>query len=91
MQTAYTTLAGLPSPTIVGWGTGNIGSAFGAAYSSLAGGVYKWTTGVTITGTLTLTGSASATWVFQIAGTLTVSSSAQIILSGGAQASNIYW
>jgi len=86
MQTAYTTVAGLTTPAPVNaLGAGNIGGL------TITAGIYKWGTNVIIPSAVTLSGSSSAEWVFQIAGTLTVSSNVQVILSGGAQASNIFW
>lgn len=86
MQTAYTTLAGLTTPApVTALGAGNIGGL------TITAGIYKWSTNVIIPSAVTLSGSSSDEWVFQIAGTLTVSSNVQVILSGGAQASNIFW
>ena len=36
-------------------------------------------------------GTASDVWIFQIAGTLKMSSAVRITLAGGAQAKNIFW
>ena len=59
---------------------------------TLVPGLYKWGTGVLITGVgVTLAGGANDVWIFQIAQNLTVSNSAMITLSGGAQAKNIFW
>jgi cell division septation protein DedD len=86
MQTAYTTVAGLTTPApVTALGAGNIGGL------TITAGIYKWSTNVIIPSAVTLSGSSSDEWVFQIAGTLTVSSNVQVILSGGAQASNIFW
>ena len=85
MQIAYTNAAGRTNPTATELGAGNIGGL------TLAPGLYKWGTGVTIPTDVTLSGGANDVWVFQIAQTLTVSSATKIILSGGAQASNIFW
>jgi hypothetical protein len=52
-------------------------------------GLYKWTTAVTIPTNITLSGDG--VWVFQIAGSLTLGSAASVILSGGAQAANVFW
>ena len=52
---------------------------------------YKWTTGIQIPSTLTLTGGANDVWIFQSSGTLSISSGVQIILAGGALPQNIYW
>ena len=84
MQTAYTDAAGRAS-TVTELGAGTIGGL------TLAPGVYKWGTGVTIPTDVTLSGGAQDVWIFQIAQTLTVSSGAKVVLAGGAQASNIFW
>ena len=65
-------------------------------YADLSGltlnaGVYRDTANELLTTTLVLNGSSTDVWVFQIYGTFAVASGAQIILTGGAQASNIYW
>ncbi|HME56504.1 MAG TPA: ice-binding family protein [Candidatus Lokiarchaeia archaeon] len=85
MQTAYTDAAGRTSPDYTELGAGNIGGM------TLAPGLYKWSTGVTIPADLTLSGNSTDVWIFQIAGTLVVSSATHVILNGGAQASNIFW
>jgi len=85
MQTAYTNAAGRTHPDHTELGTGNIGGR------TLAPGLYKWSTGVTIPKSVTLSGGVNDVWIFQIAGGLTVSSGATVVLSGGAQAKNIFW
>lgn len=85
MQTAYTDAAGRTLPTATELGSGNIGGM------TLAPGLYKWSTGVTIPTNVTLSGSQNDVWIFQIAQNLVVSSSTSVILSGGAQAGNIFW
>lgn len=84
MQTAYTNASGRPAD-VTELGAGNIGGMI------IYPGVYKWATGVTIPADVTLSGSANDIWIFQIAGTLNISSAKKIILSGGAQAKNIFW
>jgi hypothetical protein len=84
METAYTDAAGRTLPDHTELGAGNIGGMI------LAPGLYKWSSGVTIPTDVTLSGSASDVWIFQIAGNLDISSGKQVILSG-AQASNIFW
>ena len=54
-------------------------------------GVYNWTTGVLNTGVVTVTGSATDVWVFQIAGDLTLGNGATVTLAGGALPKNIFW
>lgn len=59
---------------------------------TLTTGVYKWSTGVQISaGGVTISGSPTDVWIFEIAQNLTLASGAIITLSGGAQASNIFW
>lgn len=84
METAYTTAAGLPAD-FTELGAGNISGM------TIPPGVYKWSTGVTIPTDVTLSGAADDFWIFQIAGTLDIASATKVLLSGGAQASNIFW
>jgi hypothetical protein len=44
-----------------------------------------------VTGTVTLAGPANGVWVFQMGSTLTTATNANIALSGGAQAKNVWW
>jgi hypothetical protein len=46
---------------------------------------------VTIPTDVTLTGNANDIWIFQIAQNLDISSAKNIVLAGGAKASNIFW
>jgi hypothetical protein len=86
METAYTEAAGRTLPDFTELGAGNIGGM------TLAPGLYKWGTGVLIPGNgVTLSGSATDVWVFQIAQDLTVSSAAVVHLTGGARAGNVFW
>jgi uncharacterized protein (TIGR03437 family) len=85
MQTAYTTAAGLTLPDYVEMGAGDISGL------TLAPGLYKWSTGVTVNTTVTLSGGPNAVWIFQIAGDLLLANNARIALSGGAQANNVFW
>ena len=88
MQNAYTE-AMSRDVDVTELGAGNIGGL------SLTPGVYKWSTNVTIPTNVTLEGTGDATdtnmWIFQIAQNLTVSPSAKIILTGAAQANNVFW
>ncbi|MBE3136604.1 MAG: DUF3494 domain-containing protein [Thermoplasmata archaeon] len=85
METAYTDAAGRTLPDFTELGAGDIGGL------TLVPGLYKWGTGVIIPTNVTLSGGANDVWIFQIAGTLDISSAKQVILSGGAQAKNIFW
>ena len=85
MVTAYNDAAGRPSPDFLELGTGNIGG------KTLVPGLYKWTGNVTMPTDVTIAGGANDVWIFQISGNLSMSSAVKIILSGGAQAKNIFW
>jgi len=85
MQTAYTDAAGRPNPNFMNLGAGNIGG------KTLTPGLYKWTTNVIIPTNITISGGPNDVWIFQVAGTLKMSSAVRVILSGGAQAKNIFW
>ena len=84
METAYTDAAGR-APDFTELYAGDLSG------QTLAPGVYKWGTGVLVTTDVMLSGPAEAVWIFQISGDLTVGSGAKVLLSGGAQASNIFW
>ncbi len=84
LQTAFTAAAGRPAD-VIALGAGTIGGL------TLAPGVYKWSTGVSIPTDVTLTGSSTDIWVFQIAQDLTVASGAKTLLTGGAVAEHVFW
>jgi hypothetical protein len=89
LTTAYNDAAGrtpVPTGTFLNPGGGNMGGL------TLVAGLYKFTSGAAISGSdLTLTGTASDVWIFQMASTLTVAKGISVVLVGGAQASNIFW
>lgn len=86
MEIAFTDAAGRTLPDFTELGAGDVSGM------TLVPGLYKWGTGVLITGAgVTLSGGADDVWIFQIAQDLTVNNSAIITLSGGAQAKNIFW
>lgn len=59
---------------------------------TLAPDLYKWSGNVLInTGDVTLSGSSTDVWIFQIAGNLTMDTATRINLAGGALAKNIFW
>lgn len=84
MQLAFTDAAGR-APDVTELGAGNIGG------KTLTAGVYKWGTGLLIPTNVTLTGSATDVWIFQIAKNLTVASGVKLLLAGGALPKNIFW
>jgi hypothetical protein len=82
--TAYTD-ANARAPDYTELATGNLGGL------NLGPATYKWSTGVLIPTTLTLTGGPNDVWIFQIAQGLSISSGVRINLAGGALAQNVYW
>ena len=85
MQTAYNDAAGRVTPDFTERGAGQIGGL------TLVPGLYKWGTDVLISTDVTLNGSATDVWIFQIAGKLIQANGKKVILKGGAQAKNIFW
>jgi hypothetical protein len=85
METAYDDAAGRKSPNFTELYAGDLSG------KTLAPGLYKWSTDVIVNGQVTLAGGSNAIWIFQIAGNLTLGSGANVVLSKGAQAKNIFW
>ncbi len=85
MQAAYTDAAGRSNPDYLNQGAGIIGGL------TLYPGLHKWTSTLLIPTDITISGGPDDVWIFQVAGTLTMSSAVRMNLSGGAQASNIFW
>jgi hypothetical protein len=85
MEAAYTDAAGRTLPDHTELGGGNIGGM------TLFPGLYKWSSGVTIPTDVTLSGGSDGVWIFQIDGTLVVSSATHVHLIGGAKARNVFW
>jgi hypothetical protein len=85
MITAYNDAAGRTSPHFIELGTGNIGG------KTLLAGLYKWTNTVTLPTDVTISGSATDVWIFQIAQALTISNGVNLTLTGGALAKNVFW
>ncbi|MBW8890546.1 MAG: DUF3494 domain-containing protein [Fibrobacteres bacterium] len=86
---AYNDAAGrtpVPEGPFLDPGAGDIGGL------TLIPGLYKFTSALSITGSdVTLSGTAEDVWIFQIASGLNVGNGIKVILSGGAQAANIFW
>jgi hypothetical protein len=85
LTTAYNYAAAQPAVATL---PGDIGN------STYVPGVYATASSLGITGNLTLDaqGDPNAVWIFQIGSTLTTAAgNSQVILSGGAQASNVFW
>lgn len=54
-------------------------------------GVYNAASDITFTGTITLSGNATDVWVFQVGRDLSFAGSSRVLLTGAAQACNVYW
>jgi hypothetical protein len=84
MLLAFSDAAGRAA-SVTELGSGNIGGM------TLAPGVYKWGTGLLIPSNVTLSGSSTGVWIFQIAQDLTVSNAVIVTLAGGAVPKNVFW
>jgi hypothetical protein len=60
---------------------------------TLQPGLYKWSSsvGIATSTSLTLSGSSTDVWIFQIAGDVNQAANTQVVLAGGALAKNIFW
>ncbi|MDZ4121662.1 MAG: ice-binding family protein, partial [Candidatus Cloacimonadaceae bacterium] len=85
MITAYNDAAGRVDPDYLNLGSGDISGL------TLAPGLYKWGTGLSINDDVTLTGGPNDVWIFQIAEGISMGSGASITLAGGALPKNIFW
>ncbi|MFT5752105.1 MAG: hypothetical protein ACI86L_001616 [Dokdonia sp.] len=84
MESAHTDAAGSITPDSINLGAGSIGG------NTLTQVLYKWTSGLLITKNITFSAYENDVWIFQILGTLDVSSTVNIILADGAQAKNVF-
>jgi len=85
MQTAYTDAAGRSNPDFLNLGAGLIGGL------TLQPGLYKWTSALLIPTDITIHGSSTDIFIFQIDGTLAMSNAVNITLTGGVLPKNIFW
>ena len=85
MQTAYSDATGRVNPDYVESHAGALGGA------TLSPGLYKFGTSVGFSTDCTLSGSPEDTWIFQIAGDMSIAANKKILLVGGALARNIVW
>jgi hypothetical protein len=58
---------------------------------NLGPGVYCFSSTALLTGTLTLTGSSTDVWIFQIGSALTTATGATVAFAGGASPCNVFW
>jgi hypothetical protein len=85
LQAAYADAAGRTGATATELGAGAIGGM------TLAPGLYTWSSTVAVGSNLVLSGGPNDVWIFQIAQTLNVAPGVHVMLSGGAQAKNVFW
>jgi type VI secretion system secreted protein VgrG len=88
LRTAYLDAAGRTGASLIAAG------ALGGR--TLAPGLYKddgapASLAIATGQTLTLAGDASSVWIFQSASTLTADTGSRVVLTGGAQACNVFW
>jgi hypothetical protein len=85
MELAYENAASRVSPNATELGAGEIGGL------TLSPGLYKWTSNLSISTTLTLDGGPDDVWIFQVSGNLLQASTVEMKLQGGALAKNVFW
>jgi hypothetical protein len=85
LTAAYVDAAGRPSCTAL---TGALGTGTNA---NLGPGLYCYSTAALLNGTVTLTGSSTDVWIFQIGSSLTTATGATVAFAGGASPCNVYW
>jgi len=85
MGIAYSDAAGRSLPDVTELGAGQIGGL------TLTPGLYKWSSNVLISNSVTLSGGPNDVWIFQIAGEVNQASATSVILSGGALSKNVFW
>lgn len=84
METAFVDAAGR-APGVTELGDGKIGGM------TILPGVYAWSSPLLVPTSITLSGSSTDVWIFQIAQGLNLSTNTSINLAGGAQAKNVFW
>jgi len=80
-NSTFNFLSGLSGGTL----SGTIGNL------TLNPGIYVFSFTADLTGTLTLNGSSDAPFIFLVGSSLTTASSSSIVLTGGAEAGDIFW
>jgi hypothetical protein len=87
MLAAYNDAAGRTPPDAIGLGGGSLDGQV------LTPGLYRWNTDVTLSvgSTVTLAGGFDDVFILQITGTLATGANSSIVLTGGAQAANVFW
>lgn len=96
MAAAYTDATGRPvdNTNLTGIAAGQcVAGTCDLTGLTLTPGVYTFSGpgNVVISGNVTLNGGASDVWIFQIPGTLDISSATKVLLTGGAVSANVFW
>jgi outer membrane autotransporter protein len=81
LTTAFNVLMGRPATALVG----DLGGR------TLTEGVYSFASSAQMTGTLTLDGGPDSIFIIQVGSSLTTATSSAVLLTGGAQASNVFF
>lgn len=81
LTTAFNVLMGRPGTALAG----DLGGR------TLTAGVYSFASSAQMTGTLTLDGGPDSVFIIQVGGSLTTATSSAVLLTGGAQASNVFF
>ncbi|KAJ6524688.1 ice-binding protein [Mycena vulgaris] len=76
MGTAFTDATGRITPDFTNLAGGAIGGLI------LTPGLYKWTTGVSLSSDISIAGNATDTWIFQVTGTLALATGVKMGLAG---------
>lgn len=87
MGSAYTDAAGRLLPDFVDLSGGILGGL------TLAPGLYRWNSAVTLPfgSNVTLSGGPNDVWILQITGTVTTAANTNVFLTGGALPKNVFW
>ena len=85
VELAYADAAGRTRPAQTNLGAGEIGGL------TIEPGLYSWTTDLTMSGDVILTGGPNDVFIFQVAGNIVQASAKNVTLAGGAQAKNVFW
>jgi hypothetical protein len=95
MEAAYTDVAGRVNADVsrinIGGGLLGLGGNFGGAAAPLTGGIYTFSSDVTIVSDITFSGGSTDIFIIQINENLVQAANTNVILSGGALAGNIFW
>jgi hypothetical protein len=90
MESAYADATARAYPSYIELNGGNLNGL------TLEPGLYKWSSGLSLSTSVTFEGCADEIWILQISGSITVASGgvgsgAKVILEGGCLAENIFW